>query len=210
MWEWVQKAKQFINRAINRVLSRPEIQKLITRNQEIYLGNIDNLVTSLITDEISVGEWENSMRTLIKREYIQLYLLGRGGRDQMTRKDYSSIGGMLGRDQFKYLHQFATQITNGELTPGQILARSRMYVRSAREAYNRAQGRAYGIPDGALPAYPGDGKACEGLVNCQCQWDIKEVYGGWNCYWRLGEAEHCKLCIKHEKDWNPFYVVRSE
>ena len=207
MWAWLDKAKQFINKAINRSLDTPDIERLITKNQEIFTTGVDALTTSLVSDQISLAEWEFGMRALIKQEYIQMYLLGRGGRDMMTRLDYSSIGGMLGRDQYKWLHLFAQEIGNGDLTPGQILARARMYIRSSREAYNRAQGRAYGIPEGALPAYPGDGSSCEGLTNCACQWDIQKTNDGWDCYWRLGEAEHCKLCLEHEQKWNPFHIA---
>lgn len=209
MWEWLDKAKEFINKALDRVLSRPDIEQLIIKNQEIYTTGVDALTTSLVSDQISLADWETGMRELIKREYIQLYLLGRGGRDNMTYLDNSSIGGML-REQYRYLHQFAREIGSGNLTPGQILARARMYIRSSREGYNRATGRAYGIPEGALPAYPGDGTSCEGMTNCACQWEIREVPDGWDCYWRLGEAEHCKLCLEHEKDWAPFHIAKEK
>lgn len=209
MWEWLDKGKEWINKAINRVLGRSDVENLVVKNQQIHTTETDRLTSALLGDEISVAEWENGMRALIKQEYIQLYLLGRGGRSNMTRKDYSSIGGML-KEQYKYLSNFGDSISAGELTPGQILARAYMYINSSREAFNRAVGRAYGIPEGALPAYPGDGRSCLGMTNCKCGWRIEESIIGWDCYWELGEAEHCELCLDHEQEWNPYFIAKAE
>jgi len=90
----------------------------------------------------------------------------------------------------------------------QIAARSRMYMRSSREAFERAKARAVGVPP--LPAYPGDGSTrC--LTNCACQWEIiPEVQDDgaivYNCYWRLGPTEHCPDCIERSRQWNPYTV----
>jgi hypothetical protein len=208
MWEWLDKARQFIDRAINKVLGREDVESLIVKNQRIYTEEVDRITSTLLADEIGVDQWELGMRGLIKEHYIQMYLLGRGGRGNMARADYSSIGGMLGRDQYAYLRKFADAIANGELTPGQILARSRMYVRSSREAFNRALGRAWGIPEGALPAYPGDGRSCLGLTNCGCEWIFEENDEVWFATWSLGETEHCEVCIENSKTWNPYVIPK--
>ena len=47
----------------------------------------------------------------------------------------------------------------------QITARARMYMGASREAYEKGNMRAYGVPD--LPYWPGDGSTvC--LTNCKC------------------------------------------
>ena len=93
----------------------------------------------------------------------------------------------------------------------QISARSRMYMNSSREAFERGQMRAHGIP--SLPDYPGAGNtAC--FTNCRCAWQYEEVYDesgeflGWNCTWVLDPpAEHCVDCDAYSRQWNPLFVA---
>ena len=97
------------------------------------------------------------------------------------------------------------------LHEAQIATRSRMYMNSSREAFERGQMRAYGIP--SLPEYPGGGSTrC--LTNCRCSWLIEEVYDeegeltGWNCTWVLDPpAEHCVDCQDYGAKWNPLFVA---
>lgn len=85
-------------------------------------------------------EFYTMMRERIKRAYIEQYLVGRGGRDQMTPADWGSIGGMLA-EQYRYLEGFAAEVEAGELSQRQINARARMYIRSSKEAYERGRRR---------------------------------------------------------------------
>lgn len=99
---------------------------------------------------------------------------------------------------------------SASLYEAQIAARSRMYISSAREAFERANARAHGAPD--LPAYPGDGQTvC--LTNCRCNWRIEEVYddegnlAGWNCYWEIdAAAENCPDCQANHSKWYPLFL----
>jgi len=81
------------------------------------------------------------MREEIKAEYIRQYMLGRGGRAQMTSQDWGSIGGMIA-DQYRYLKDFAKLVAEGKLSEAQIRARAAMYANSAREGFERGQARA--------------------------------------------------------------------
>jgi hypothetical protein len=141
---------------------------------------------------LSPIDWHQAMRQEIKREYIRQYLLGIGGLDQMTYADWGSIGGML-KEQYGWLNGFAEVV--GDLSEQQILSRSAMYSNSAREAFERANGRVavkWGAdeelwvldptvencndciefelmgwqPIGTFP-YPGQG-ATQCLTNCHC------------------------------------------
>lgn len=86
----------------------------------------------------------------------------------------------------------------------QIRARSRMYMRSAREAFERGQMRAYRIPE--LPAYPGDGST-ECLTNCRCSWRFVITDDGIDCYWDIDwDAENCQDCIDRHYMWNPYFA----
>jgi hypothetical protein len=162
LWGWLDNVKQFINTVIDRVLGRDAEHTLL--DKVIDIGKDDTLKTSgtLFDDAITLGRWETDMRQIIKDTYIQCYLMGIGGEGQLSQKDFGSIGGMLA-DQYRYLNGFAQEIADGKLTPAQIEARIQMYINSARESYSRARARSYGIPDGKLPAHPGDGR-----TRCLC------------------------------------------
>lgn len=151
---------------------------------------------------LNAGDFGALFREEIKREYIRQYLLGIGGRGQMTAADWGSIGGML-REQYRFLDGFLAEIAAGDLTEAQVMARARMYINSAREAYERAHGKVAGKlgateelwvlgvaehcddclalaaegwqPVGTFPI-PGDGST-QCLTNCQCHKEYRDPAG---------------------------------
>ena len=74
------------------------------------------------------------MRDTIKGEYVRQYLLGRGGRDQMTAAEYGRIGGLLAHQYSEYLDEFARKIEAGELSEAQIARYAEQYLEVARIA----------------------------------------------------------------------------
>ena len=96
----------------------------------------------------------------------------------------------------------------------QIAYRSDLYASSARQAYERAQARAWGVPTDKLEAYPGDGQT-ECGTKCACGWVFEEVMEdgelvGWNCTWELDYQrvveQHCGDCPTNAAKWNPLFV----
>ena len=207
MWGWLKSAFAFVSNLTGKILGKSGERALVNSTCDGAIVNVDIITERLLSDQIDVNTWLTQVRAELKNIYIQQYLLGIGGKWQLTQADYGSIGGMLG-EQYKYLQNFAREIAAGNLSPGQIKRRIAMYANSCREGFGRGRARAHGIPDGALPAYPGDGRSCLGMTNCACFWDIKEDDDRWNCYWTLGAAEHCSLCLDHAKTWNPYVVMK--
>ena len=123
--------------AISRANVGEQVDVMISVSGDVTLP-LSEMVDS---GGISAQSWKDAMRQEIKDNYIDQYLVGIGGRDQMTQEDWGSVGGMIA-DQYRYLDGFYDQVASGELSQGQIYARSRMYLNSSREAYERAQGRA--------------------------------------------------------------------
>ena len=148
-------------------------------------------------------EFEALMRRMIKMEVIKQYVLGRGGKDNLTQVDYGVMGGVIA-DQYRYLDAMMVAYQNGDISPAEVARRTAMYINSAREAYERANARARGLP--LMPEYAGSGSACRGLTNCKCAWEYHWRNNKWECYWTLGAAEHCELCIDHASEWNPLIV----
>ena len=58
----------------------------------------------------------------------------------MAAEDWGSIGGML-KEQYGWLKGFYQEVLAGDLSEAAIAMRARMYINSAREAYERALGR---------------------------------------------------------------------
>ena len=209
MWSWLEKVRSFVSNVTDRILGRDAVAAVGEANTAIHVTEIRVLIDNLVNDRIGIGDWQLGMREIIKESYIQEYLLGRGGVSQMLAQDYGSIGGMIA-DQYRYLDGFAADIANGNLTAGQIEMRAAMYARSSREAFERGKGRAWGVPDGKLPAYPGDGST-QCLTNCACSWFIEEIIEkdelvGWDCIWMLGPTEHCPGCLENADMWNPLHI----
>jgi len=153
MWGWLSKLRQFVSTATGKVIGRRASRTITQINTIVGEDIAANLASDVANDRLTLPAWEAAMRGQIKNNYLQQYLLGLGGKGQMTFVDYGSVGGML-KEQYGHLSKFAREIAGGNLTEGQIAARAKMYIRSAREANQRANMRAWGVP--SLPAYPGD------------------------------------------------------
>lgn len=207
-WVWNQARKLY------RRLRGEHIDQIVEpddtlRDRYVYqeLGDhiADRLTDRLFSGRISIQEWQSTFRRELKEVYMNLYRAARGGTGAMTKADWGSLGGML-KEQYHWMNRFAQQIANGEVGPDAARARTGMYFKSGREAFERAQRRAYGIPVD-LPQYPGDGKTvC--LTNCQCGWVIKETKTHWLCTWTLGPAEHCPDCLDNAAKWSPLPIEK--
>jgi len=96
----------------------------------------DTLANLVSSGRLAPVDWNVLMRQHIKDEYIRQYITAVGGRANMTKADWGRMGGML-KEQYGYLDGFYKQVQGGNLTEGQIKSRARMYINSAREAFER-------------------------------------------------------------------------
>lgn len=229
-WAWDDKEKIHINTDDGSRMTREKLVAFSQQSVEASTGRVNTLASQVSTGILTPAQWREEMREELKKEYIRQYLLGRGGRDQMTSVDWGSIGGSL-VEQYKYLDGFADVV--GGLTEGQIkvrtfvdlvalgslgngrlpggVQRAAMYVNSAREAYYRARARALGFSPDQLPYHPADG-GTDCLTRCNCDWEYVPVYDdgnliGWDCYWRLGASEvHCDGCLIRANESAPVEI----
>ena len=209
MWGWLKSAFAFVSNLTGKILGKSGERALVNSTCDGAIVNVDIITERLLSDQIDVNIWLTQVRAELKNIYTQQYLLGIGGKWQLTQADYGSIGGMLG-EQNKYLQKFARLIAAGDLTPGEIRRRIAMYANSCREGYARARARAHGIPEGKIPAFPG--QRCECLTSCKCNWRFEENDKEWLLYWELGITKtgtHCDTCSERSRKWNP-YVIEKE
>ena len=172
---------------------------------------VESLCVQLMNDQLRLDHWQSLMREAIKNEHIAQYMAGRGGRAQMTFRDWGILGATL-KEQYRYLDGFAADIARGGMTPGQIITRARMYMENAHQSLWRGRCEAFGMPQ--LPTYPAH---CDTqcLTRCRCEWEIVEVRDedgalvGWNVTWVLDPAAHevhCGDCPDLAVIWNPLFV----
>lgn len=203
LWYWDDSVRQYRDPTTGRFVGVAQMQGLrnefIERQKEIGAG----LAQSYRTGAIDIYQLEANIKDLIKNTYVDLYVLGAGGRNNLSQRDWGRIGAML-KEQYGengYLKGFMEQIAARNMSQAQIAARLNMYINSANEALWKALTRDLGF---VLPAYPGDGST-ECLTNCRCEWDIHEVPEGIDAYWVVDhEAENCQTCLDRERDWNPW------
>ena len=166
--------------------------------------SVETLAEQLLDEEISIQDWVLEMRQIIKETYISQYVMAKGGRHNMTASDWGRIGNMMApRGQYMYLNRFAQDIIDKDLSLGQIVYRSRLYVNSGTQAFERAKAALHGI---RLPTYPADGsQVC--MSNCKCSWEITRVDDEYHCFWRLNSnAEHCDTCQGNAARYSPYVV----
>lgn len=201
LWIWEPDLKRYRDTKTGRFIGIDQMNELRPVFLDQRKAEMTNLVTSYKDGKIDIFTLESKIKANLKQTYIDMYVMGKGGRNNMTPADWGSIGGML-KEQYRYLEGMMKQIASGELSPAQVASRLKMYENSSNEALWR--GYLSDLPLD-LPAYPGDGSTvC--LTNCQCEWEIVEIEGGYDCYWQLGASEHCPDCIERAERWNPYRI----
>lgn len=178
----------------------------------------DELAHLVSEGTIAVEEWRSLLWWEIEQAYIKQWAVGAGWQDEKKeistdeRRDILALLAALLILQAAYLDSFADEIRADGLTAPYIANRSRLYIASSRQAFER--GRGYRLGWQELPAYPGDGSTlC--MTNCRCHW----LQTGENRYkWVLDfETEHCSSfdvdeqgrprgCIERAILWNPLVI----
>jgi hypothetical protein len=91
-------------------------------------------ITQKYLDDKDLKKFQREFAQNIKLQHLQSYIVGKGGVDKMTDKDYLAVGREMTK-QYGYLRKFAQAIAKGEQSEAQILYRSSLYSESARSSY---------------------------------------------------------------------------
>lgn len=123
-----------------RILSKDAARGLM-EVQIVAGGNVTNTLASMYVDEkISPADWKGAFRQELKDQYITQYVEGKGGRENMTPRDWGSVGGMLA-EQYGYMDNFTEQLAESEWSEEYLANRMGLYINSSRQAYERALDR---------------------------------------------------------------------
>jgi hypothetical protein len=163
------------------------------------------LTQRLIDGEVSLADWQEQMKTELRRANLEQFVVGKGGdRSQIRRTEYLRLGPELKR-QYRYLNNFARQLAQSAedgVSLQYAMERAKLYARSTQAMMWRSA-----IPV-KLDQVPRDGKTrCR--TNCQCRLvyeyerDENGAIVAVLVYWKLRPAEHCEDCIALSREWNP-------
>lgn len=177
-----------------RFLSQASVEKLVDARIDKLEGSLKRFTRMLGNGDITLDQWEASVREAIKGAHIQAAIVGYGGKDQMGSGEYGRIGQRL-RSEYAYLQGFALDLLERRVSPAMALARVGLYAQSIRGSYwqgteLRKQQQGYGLmrrildpqakhcqdclthaargvaPIGSLPM---PGQRCECRARCKCR-----------------------------------------
>ena len=175
---------------------------LVKARVNIFFDSSDELADQLFSGRISIGQWQESMKQLIRETHTSCAAIGAGGWDEMTFAKWGRLGTPL-REQYAWLHGFSEFISENRdtISLAAIKARARLYGEGAGGSTVLMQA----WPDlvDFLPYLPKDGSSpC--LNRCHCLWRLsvdgvqsdgsQEVMA----IWELGVAEHCNVCVERD------------
>ena len=208
-WIWDSASKRYRGRAgtpyAGQYIGSDKMVAMRDHFVESQYAAVDDLALRLSNGDITIQEWVTEFRGVLKETYYDSYFAAKGGRHTATQADHGRLGQML-RQQYGWLNKFAEAAKQGK-TPEYLAWRSRLYIDSAVQAFERGQAVAWGID---LPAYPGDGQT-ECLVKCRCHWSLEDADDFINAWWILDpDAESCDDCIENGEVWSPLVVPKVE
>lgn len=94
------------------------------------------ITDSLRAGNISIGEWQSLMGAQIRLLYVELGMLGKGGKISMSQKNFGQLGSQI-KEQYGYLNRFGKELENAPKDQwGKIISgRPGMYMSAPREAF---------------------------------------------------------------------------
>ena len=183
--------------------SRQRASQLVLKE---YREKMNTLAADYAKGRITLLEWQQEMRLAMRQHWTLQLVIGSGGdRSKIDSREYLKLGTRL-QEQYRYLENFARDITGKNLSELEIARRARMYMEAAKHIYWQ---QLTGLD---LPAFPGDGST-QCLTNCKCSWKINYIRDkkgnviGAIASWQLGVAEHCPDCVKRATEWRALQVA---
>lgn len=172
-------------------------QNLLTIRLRMFYDESDAMVQRMYTGDITLGDFQEQFKGLIREFHTSAAAIGKGGWELMSNRDWGRLGTPL-REQYSWLKGFIEYIDENRDTASfeQLRARARLYGDGAIRAAILTEA-GFTIAD-LLPFLPKDGST-ECLNRCHCKWML-EVTGKQGNFqivravWVLGEADHCKTC----------------
>lgn len=121
-------------RPSGQFMSQKAVMALVDGRIDRLGQNLRRFTKMLADGNITIDQWQGSVREAIKAAHIQATVLGHGGKDGMGSAEYGRIGQRL-RAEYAYLQNFAGDILAGRVSVAMALARVQLYAESVRSSY---------------------------------------------------------------------------
>ena len=117
-----------------RFLSQSAVESLVDGRIN-KLGTLLRRLTNMLSSgDITLDQWQQSVREALKLAHVQTAIIGNGGKDNMQAQDWGRIGQRL-RAEYRYLESFARDLLAGSISAPMALARIGMYAQAVRGSY---------------------------------------------------------------------------
>ena len=117
-----------------KFLSQAAVEKLVDGRINKLETQLKRFTRMLSNGDITLDQWQGSVREAIKAAHIQATIIGHGGRSGMGSAEYGRIGQRL-RMEYSYLQGFAGDLLRGTISAPMALARIGLYAASVRGSY---------------------------------------------------------------------------
>jgi hypothetical protein len=117
-----------------KFLSKAAVGQLVDRRIDKLEGLLKRYTRMLSNGQISLDQWQGSVREAIKTAHIQAAIVGYGGREAMGSAEFGRIGQRL-RAEYGYLQNFVSDLLGGRVSTPMAVARIGLYAQSVRGSY---------------------------------------------------------------------------
>jgi hypothetical protein len=131
---WDAASGRYRDTASGRFLSRAAVRREVDASLANVVKLTDTLADDLRAGRISLNQWREEMRDVIKAAQMGPSAIAAGGYDQMTQADFGRVGQRI-RREYQYLEQWVEQIKGGLPIDNRMESRSRQYIRSGRTTF---------------------------------------------------------------------------
>jgi hypothetical protein len=117
-----------------RFLSQAAVEALVDGRVKKLDSQLKDFTKRLVNGDITIDQWQGSVREALKPAHIQAAMVGVGGKQALSQSDYGRIGQRL-RSEYAYLQNFASDLLGGRISAPMALARIGLYAESVRGSY---------------------------------------------------------------------------
>jgi hypothetical protein len=117
-----------------RFLSQAAVEALVDGRIKKLDSQLKDFTKRLVNGDITIDQWQGSVREALKPAHIQAAMVGVGGKQALSQSDYGRIGQRL-RSEYAYLQNFASDLLGGRISAPMALARIGLYAESVRGSY---------------------------------------------------------------------------
>jgi hypothetical protein len=125
--------RKYRNTKTGRFLSQQQIKGLIARRIASANTELQLIGDRLLSDKISLQDWQLQTAGILKTIHSQTFLLGVGGQKNIVFDDYLILARKL-KEQYKYFRNFAIACKQG-ISPLQFRNRLGQYLKATKGTY---------------------------------------------------------------------------